>query len=261
MKMENVQIADKEPHFTKEYYTLRAVFSSDKYRRGEKDVLNELDKLGCSVPKKGFETVKEYHRWQTKLPDKNVSLYSMINGLLESFSLDPESDFYRVAFISRIFFKERIPRETPVLVTWNEDKGKPEIRIHIYPHTKKKHLEKIWPFIERRQKLLFSSKKCKDKYGVRNREWECFERDLRLYNLYLKVEKKIKEGHLKERDYFGEGVTTPSHESISKSVYKQMRAYGEFKSIRDEFGEVNEEMLHKVIRKCKGVFGNVKLMD
>lgn len=210
--------------FDKDFYTLQAIMLSKKFARLKDNFYKELKDKGCPMPEKGFSSAKEYHAWRDEYKNKLPAYYSMMEDILKEFGVAPDGE-YRNGLSFYFLFKENKPPIKPQYKIGSyiaEDKQSLEVSLTIYPWTRKESLQDIWEWIEPAQKRLQG-------YITRNREWEMFERNFKLYELFLQVEKDLEKG------------IKVNEKEESKSPYVNIVHYPEFEKIKVDYATHNLE--------------------
>ncbi|GEM_PF-5244535 len=216
--------------FDKDFYTLQAVLNSNKFELLFAKFKQEMKSKGLPFPSNGFKTVKEYHEWGTKAHAKGIYYEGFIEDAIEEFNVKEESrEKFQLGIQWYIYFGRK---EAPIqftsgrLINISNDKQSVKVELMVYPWTVKADAFKgLWNEIEAEQQKLLVYKSEK-----RNREWETFERDFKIYELFL---------NLKRED--------------SKSVYRRLVEDPEFKKIIDEFkhGKSIDESMGTIITRCR----------
>lgn len=224
--------------FDKDYYSLQAVINSKKFEGMFAEFKKEMKAKGFPLPEKGFETAKEYHEWSNKAHSKDIYYEGFIEKVIREFKLEKNKSKLQLGLQWYVYFGKKKAPIKPThakLITLDDDKQSISVHITVYPWTRKVDLiDDLWERIEIEQQNLVEYKNSK-----RNREWDTFERDLRIYELFLNT-KKVN----------------------SKSVYKRLVEDPEFKKIAEEYdaGVSIEESVGTIITRCKRNLGDINLI-
>jgi len=231
--------------YDKDFYTIQAIMLSKKFVRLEKQFHNSLKAEGISFPKNGFKTVNEYHAWQDKYADKLPdSYYGFMENILEEFGIKAEDKFRQGLSWYFLFGHKKAPIKGSYKIgsEISDDKQTVEVSLTIFPWTKKEDLENIWMHIEPLQVLLPG-------YVKRNREWITFERDFKVYELFIKVVRDLEKGK------------KPDAREKSVSAYVNIQYYPEFETIKKKYKSVNlEDSIISIVSRCRKEFGFLKLL-
>lgn len=230
---------DTRISFDKDFYALQAVLNSNKFGRLFAKFRQEMKSKGLPFPQKGFKTVKEYHEWRTKVHAKDIYYEGFIENVVKEFGLKKEAkEKYRIGLQWYVYFGRK---EAPIkfthakLISTSNDKKSVEVVFTIYPWTVKDDIiGGLWERIEVEQQKLVGYRGQK-----RNREWKTFERDLKIYELFLRIKKEN-----------------------PKSVYRRLVEHPEFGQIVKTYkaGESIDDAVGTIITRCKRAFGEINLL-
>lgn len=149
---------------------------------------------------------------------------------------------------NHLFLKlDKSPSE-PIEFSFNTDTqgNVSQLWIRIYAHTTKDDLINAWAKID-------SYKQHLPNVTERMREWTEFDRDFKLYLIYLKVKAKVTKGELNA------SVKTPAYKHISQSVYEQLMEASEYKELSRRY-KFTRLSLERVIRHCNKALGTLQLL-
>jgi hypothetical protein len=179
-----IQILQKDLHFQDEIKKIKKGFVV----------------LGCPLPKDGLKNEKEYDSWienffecRSKVSKHPEFFKESFRKILIENNINPENKFYNDFLKSYVFFNKKEPETTPIIykVTFNKKIGEYELYLRIFPHTNKKDIDNIWNKIEKEKKILFSDE------NVISKPWTEMERDIRIYDEHIKINKLSLEEKLK----------------------------------------------------------------
>ena len=209
-----------QPIYSKDYYRMEKLVRDKRFKKRVQWLRDEYTKMGYPIPQKGFEDRKAYfkwvkafalfyhdahreelelavlpirkekglnslERWEKRLDKRNELLPLMpdefIKDIMQEFGLDTENEKFHSFIFSHIFFGEEHLAESHLKVSLaRDDKDAWGLTITVLPHTKLEHIAQYWDEIERLQKFLMD-------YQGKNKEWEKFERDLHVFNIYQEI--------------------------------------------------------------------------
>ncbi len=225
--------------FDRDYYVLQAVLNSGKFERMFANFRREMKSKGLLFPQKGFKTAKEYHEWGTKAHAKDIYYEGFIDNVIKEFGLKKEAkEKYRIGLQWYVYFGHK---KAPIKFTHakriniSNDKESVEVSLTVYPWTVKEDIMGgLWGRIEAEQQKLLGYRDQK-----RNREWETFERDFKIYELFLRIKKEN-----------------------SKSVYRRLVEHPEFGQIVKTYkaGKSIDEAVGTIITRCKRAFDEINLL-
>lgn len=224
--------------YDNDYYTLLGIFQTSKYELAENSVRKKLSNLGLSIPKDGFPSAKEYNVWLKKAEGMGVDYKYFLREMASAFNLDIEDSIYRISLWRKLFFNNNSPQTKP-LIRFKEDSGGLWLRIN--PWTKKEDIVNFWdkeikPILET---LL--------EYRGKEKPWVTFDRDFKLYLLYLRACRDIKAG-----------IKINKTEK-SKSPYFNMPNYPEFELLTKGLKDP-EDQIRSIIPRCQKVFKDIQLI-
>ncbi len=233
--------------YDEEFYIFQAFLLSKKFRKIEEQIRQELKENGTPLPEKGFQSVKEYHNFIEKLHvnEKVLELQEKIENVLEEFGLNRKDELYELGLRWYFLFGFKKPPLRPPY-GWSfdlpEDKRSAKITLTIFPWTTKDDVvDDVWSHIKRVQKDLIG-------YKPRNREWKTFERDFKIYQLFLKVKSNVKRGI----------KIDPTQDS--KSPYSHIFDHPEFKKIKREYGPKSlDDSVGFIISRCRKALHKLNL--
>lgn len=225
--------------FDSDFYTLQAVLNSKKFNLMIDEFGQEMKSKGIPFPSNGFKTVKEYHEWSAKAHAKDIYYEGFIDNVIKEFSLEKENeDKFQLGLQWYVYFGKK---KAPIKFTHGKqigilnDEQSVKVSLTIYPWTVKEDVfDGLWEKIETEQHKLVEYKD-----GKRNREWENFERDFKIYELFLSIKKEN-----------------------SKSVYRRLVEHAEFKKIVKELNEGKniDDSVGTIITRCKRHLKDIDLI-
>jgi hypothetical protein len=224
--------------FDKNFYTLQAILNSKKFKGLSDKFYFKLEKAGVPIPMEGFKTVKELDAWDEIARKKNIYYPGMIDDILDEFNVVQSKDKIRLG-LSWYFYHGK--KKAPIQFTYSQlfeiadDKKSLNVSLTIFPWTTKQDvMGDLWERIEMSQKELVDYRG-----NSRNREWITFERDLKIYELYLNLKKKK-----------------------TKTIYLELAVHPKFKKIAKEFkaGESIEESVSPIVSKCRRYLSGINLI-
>lgn len=233
-KMTNTRII-----FDKDFYILQAVLNSNKFGRLFTKFRQEMELKGLPFPQRGFKTVKEYHEWSIKAHVKDIYYEGFIENAIKEFNVKEEHrEKFQLGLQWYVYFGRK---EAPIqfthgkLINISNDNQSVKVELSVYPWTVKKDIiDGLWKEIEAEQQNLVEYKS-----GKRNREWETFERNFKIYEIYLNLKKQ------KIRPIIDNLIESPKFKKL-KSEYKIPKTL--------------DERLGSVISRCKKALGNLNLL-
>lgn len=219
----------KRKIYDQNYYKAKTILRDPWFIKKVSWLKNRFKEVGCPVPEHGFKNLKQYDKWRNEYWDTRNRMYQdkeflkrqkeitsgkdkitskeydtlenfrnsylppvygeIFREILEHFKIDKNDSDFR-DFIERYIFLGLDEYPSTIIGTrWirNPKTDKMELFIPVLGHTKKEDIINNWDFISREQKRL-------PDYLGKSKEWEEFDRDLEIYNLY----KKIKSGEFKD---------------------------------------------------------------
>jgi hypothetical protein len=205
--------------YDQNYYKAQAILRDPWFINKISWLKKRFEEIGCPVPKTGFKNLQQYDKWRNKYWDTRTKMYQdkefitgvnkITNGkqkissneydkleefkndylppvygaifgdILEHFKIDRDNSKFR-DFIERYIFLGYDEYPSTIIGTrWirNSKTDKMELFIPILGHTKKEDIINNWDFISKEQKRL-------PDYLGKSKEWEEFDRDIEIYNLY-----------------------------------------------------------------------------
>lgn len=237
------------------YYKVEAIVRTPKFNRLAEQKYAEFAKHGIPVPENGLASLKQGEglAWIEQARQRGLNPYAVPNQVLLEFGIEPTLDNYdnyraiSHGLFNKLFYKSSSMSPSPAveILPQRDSHGvTKELLIRILPHTTKDDLTNAWGMIDMYKQFL-------PRKAERLRPWDEFERDFKLYLIYLKVKKRVAEGKFKD------SVKTPVYQKISKSVYEQLMESDEYKDLGYEF---SRESLDKIINHCNRVFGDLQLL-
>ncbi len=213
--------------FSKAYYTLQAILNSKKFEKLFEIFKEEMESKGFGMPVGGFKTATDFHEWRENAYRKSIYPDGFINKMIKEFGVEKDKDKIVLGLQWYVYFGKKIaPIESThkKLSKVTSDGETIGVSLTIYPWTVKEDIvDDIWDqVIYLRKKLITKSKE-------RNREWDTFERDFKVYELYLKLK-----------------------ESSQKSTYKRLVEDPEFEKIAIKYnaGKSFDESIGSIITRC-----------
>ena len=225
--------------YDKKYYKLLAALSSQKIQVLLSSYHTRLRELGAPVNTSTgfFKTARDYHAWANSALSKGVFYPGLIEDIINHF-FKKSDDHIKLGFWWYIYFGVKKP---PIKTTSTknievaDDRSHLKVTLNIYPWTVKEDiLTGLWEIIKAKQQKLVDHKR-----GKRNREWNTFERDLKIYELFLRIKKES-----------------------PKSVYRRLVEHPEFEKIAktSNSGESIDESIGSIITKCRRHFTDIDLI-
>lgn len=224
--------------FSKEYYILQAILNSSKFKVFFDVFRSEVMSKGIVFPEHGFKTAKEYHSWSNRAHLKNIHYEGFADKIIKEFKVSERKNEIRLGIQWHVYYGKKKAPIRPThseLITIDENKQAINVNIKIYPWTIKDDVfDGLWKKIESEQEQLVNRES-----GKRNRELDTFERDFKIYELYLNLKKKKK-----------------------KSIYKALIDSDEFKQILEIYkpGESIYDSLGPIVTRYKRLLGNIDLI-
>lgn len=225
--------------FDQDFYLLQAVLTSKKFKRMFDKFILEMDSKGLPFPVGGFKTAKEYHEWSNQAHAKDIHHEEFIDSVIKKFNLNIDhKDKFQLGLQWYLYFGQK---KAPIRPTHtkqigiSKDKQVVEVSLTIFPWTIKEDVvDGLWKKIEIEQEKLVHYKG-----GKRNREFDTFERDFKIYEHYLILEKRK-----------------------TKSIYKALIDSNEFNQILEIYkaGKSIDESLGPIITKYKLLLGSIDLV-
>jgi hypothetical protein len=216
-----------DPIYSPDYYRMEKLVKNPQFQTRLRDLKASWEKWGVPIPVNGFELVKDYHAWRERLldiyrakveseevhaaireVDEDPSLsptekiwrrlevqdklspplpWSFIQQSLEEFGLDPKNEDYQYFLTTYIFFQQAHFSEAFFTVLWqrNEKTDQMELFLKLEPHTKLEHVEAFW-----KDRIAPEIKQLPGYVG-KNKAWEEFDRDLRIYTVHQKIQMEV----------------------------------------------------------------------
>lgn len=223
--------------FDKDFYTLQAVFNSKKFSRLLNDFYEDMSEQGLPYPKDGFKSVKDRNNWSERTRAKGIYYEKIFDDIFKAFGLGKTKEKYTLGLMWYVYFghkKAPIQFTQGKLVKVAEDKRSLKVTLTIFPWTKKEDLKDLWSNISQKQEKLLGYKK-----GERNREWTTFERDLRIYEIYLKLKR-----------------------SGARPIIDKVIESPEFERVKADFKAPDsiDERVGSIISNCRSVLGKINLL-
>lgn len=273
----------KKQVIDKDYYVFQAALP--RIEKGLKIIQGNFNKFGLKIPKTGFKTSKEFEdfieilhkkysqvivsknyrekrknliKGKTKFSYKEyvkleqfefdnlplINFGSYYNKILQEIGINQKNRYFKGALNNLLFYRksELIKPRIRIRLIRNNKAGELELYLRIYPYTTKEDINNpiIW-------KLIQDTKKYLKDYRGKFKDWNNFDRDLKIYLLYKKVKSNFKKGIRKSPGRW-------------KSIYNEMMYYPEYNQIENENGsEIFDDSLRKIISKCQKLLGNLNL--
>lgn len=220
--------------FNNTYYTLQAILASEKFQTMFDKFRQEMKSKGFPIPEGGFKTAEEYHKWSDKTHKKDIYFESFIEKVIKEFKIENEKEKIQLGLQWFVYFGKKVAPVEPTykkLASLSSDGNTINVSLTIYPWTIKDDITNdLWNQVEYLQKQLF------EKSNLRNREWDTFERDFKIYELYLKLKGESPKSVYKRL------VEDPEFEKIAKK-YKAGSSFDEtIGTIVSRFGK----KIHKI---------------
>ncbi len=223
--------------FDQDYYLLQAVLNSKKFKSMFDKFVLEMNSKGLTFPLKGFKTAKDYHDWRAKAYAKN-EYGSFVGDVIKKFSVNNNREKFKLGLEWFIYFGKKKAPIKPTQgkqISISNDMQVVEVSLTIYPWTIKEDvMDDLWKKIEIEQKKLGNYKS-----GNRNRESIVFEREFKIYELYLILKK-----------------------NKTKSIYKTLIESNEFKQILENYdhGESIYDSIGPLVTKYNRLLGSIDLV-
>jgi len=225
--MKSKKQKQKRKIYDQNYYKAQTILRDPWFINKIAWLKKRFEEVDCSIPKNGFKNLKEYDKWRNKYWDTRTRMYrdkefivgvnKITNGkqkisseeydkleefkndylppvygaifgdILEHFKINRDNSKFR-DFIERYIFLGYDEYPSTIIGTrWirNSKTNKMELFIPILGHTKKEDVVNNWDFISREQKYLSD-------YLGKSKEWEEFDRDIEIFNLYNEIKKSGK---------------------------------------------------------------------
>ncbi len=226
--------------FDRDFYILQGIFSTDKYKRVEAQVKKQLVDLGLPIPKTGFTVAKEYMEWYEKVKNKGLNPKDFLKEIASKFGIDIENTALELGLRRKFFFNSAETQTKPLIRLKEDNDG---LWLKIAPWTKKEDLINFW------EKEIKPLQKNLRGYRGKEKPWENFDKDFKVYMLFLRVKQDLQKGIKK-------------HPAIkSNSPYTNIAYYPEFDAIKKIYHDNNlEDELRSIVSRCRKVFGNLQLL-
>lgn len=214
--------------FDKDFYLVQAILKSKKFIIQRQILKDKLKAIGKPIPDNGFKTPVEYFKW-TKQGNVLTHFHSLIDDLIRSFGIkNIKKEIHDAIFYSIFFNLDHAPlRPTHGAgIKLEPGKNRGILKLIIYPWTIDKDVEEdVKKSIKQIKALLKSSYK-------KNKEWENFNRDYSIYELYQKICK----------------------ENNNKITYKEIKDNPEYQRILDRYGKISNNEFSQILLRCKSIF-------
>lgn len=216
--------------YDKNFYLAQAIINSKKFAVQKQIMKDKLQKMGKPIPDNGF-SVNEYFKW-TKEGNVLTHHHALIDDLIHSFGLTFINKEVHDSIFYAIFFNKEGAPQKPTHGTGIElqpEKNRGILKLIIFPWTIDKDVEKDTKrLVKQIKKLLKSTYK-------KNKEWENFDRDLKIYEIFQKLKKQN-----------------------TKSIYKTLLNNNDFNKIVNR--NFNEDTIFEIIKRCKKYFGTASFI-
>lgn len=228
--------------FNDDFYKVTATILSTKFKHYKKELIDKYKNLDCPVPEEGFSDYKSYQEWYRKMIKSGYNLGEDINKILKSFNLDTNNESFRNNLVKEIFLKIKpwestVYDETPIKLITRNDKGSKELWVKIELWTKKGDYIKLWDLIENIQKNL-KGYRGKEKFRT------TFERDFKVYQLYLKT--RLKNSGIK---------------LSQQKTYDLMQKDDEYFELMDKFKNGNiDNKIRSIISRFNKLLSNINIL-
>ncbi|MFA6228173.1 MAG: hypothetical protein WC668_03210 [Patescibacteria group bacterium] len=264
--------------YNQDYYKAQAMAKDPWFIEKVSWLKSRFAEIGCPIPEGGFGSYKEYIAWNGRFWKKfaemqdsqefhdertkitggksNISreeywkladfeekflppIYGRhIKEILAHFGF-PEQGYFHDFVEYGIFLGKKNYSNSPfnVQMIRNKDTKKWELFIQIYGFTKKDDISNNWDLIANEQKYL-------PDYLGKSKEWETFNRDLEVYDLYKKLlpGKEIKKKrNIEYGDFF-----------LPRSVDAAI-----FAKIYEKYPELSTELIRNIIHRTKKRLGEL----
>jgi hypothetical protein len=214
----------KRKIYDKNYYKAQAILRDPWFIEKILWLKSRFKEVGCPVPTNGFKTYDQYQKWRDKYWDTRSEMYKdkkfitkqkeitsgkeeitpevydalkyfkdcylppvyglIFREILEHFKIKTE-DKKSYDFLERYIFLNKKEYPTTIIsIKWirNSKTDKMELFIPILGHTRREDIINNWDFISKEQKHF-------PDYLGKSKEWEEFDRDIEIFNLYKEIKR------------------------------------------------------------------------
>ena len=248
----------------KTYYRAQGIIHSPKFNQFSLKFYNFFKERGFPIPINGFAKAREYHNWEKEIYQNELEKdhWELIGDMLSEIGIEPTSEEFediRPYFIFELCFHQTPKANEREIIHWdyfrNPKTNELEVWVKVPLTTRVDEWRSHW-------KRVHAALKGLPKYKEKTIAWDGFERDYKIYLLYLKVSKEKQENKisLSDRDAI-------NRVKKMKSVLTAMKEYPEYEEIKNKYAGIGtlknftDERLYEVIDRCKNVFGDLKLLD
>lgn len=197
-------------------------------------------------PTSGFNH-ESYYGWTVELRKVNLTPVQFLEKIVEFYGLKPKEERKLLRGLElRLFFgKKYTAMTTPISIATKlaDTKDYIDLKVRIYRWTTQEDLfsDDIWNEIKR---LKLSAWKTEAK----NKDWDRFFDDIRVYKLFQKVENDLKNGVIMDQ-------------SEPKDPYYQMKEYPEYKELDELYNFNLKALQRRIIKKCKELLDGLNLLN
>lgn len=214
--------------YSQKYHKAAAMVRDPWFKSKETWLKKRFAEVGCPLPKNGFKKYKQYLAWNERYwkrysameqgPEFKAEILRITGGrerfprevydeleqfresflppvygeifrkILRHFNIDEKDTGFRNFLESYFFFGRKEYSESPFVIRFVRDPKTRELEmfIQIFGHTKQGDIAREWNWIAKEQKIL-------PDFKAKNKEWETFERDIEIYDLYKTLKSSSKE--------------------------------------------------------------------
>lgn len=239
----SINMRDTRTIYEDDYYILSGILHSKKFQNALNVFKEKVNKTGSPLPNEGFKTARLYQGWAHKLLEAGIDSETFLDNQLDNFNVKNRRDEIKLGLKFAIFFGKKNPPIKGTLsysVTSNLENDSIEAIIQLKAWSTKEDFEEVWKEIDEQRRKLPNFQ------DTKNKPWETFERDFKVYELFLQVKKDIESGIYKSPN--------------EKSPYRQIAYYPEFEALTEKFGEDFEFNLRNIISRCEKDFKNLNIL-
>lgn len=228
--------------YDKTYYKLLAALRSEKMKTLLDEYHMKLAELGAPTPSRFFKRVKEYHEWSAAALAKDIYYPQLIDEIIINKFFEHADDKLKQGIKWYVYFGSQEPPIKPTHtkgVEISKDLSRLRMTLNIYPWTIKEDIIRdtyLWKEVKKQQEELKPEWKVK-----KNKRWETLERDLIIYELYLKIkEQKNRKGAIMDA-------------VLNSKEFKKLQ-------VDYELPQSTDEKLGSIISRCQRAFSDVNLL-
>lgn len=222
------------PIYDKNFYLAQAIINSKKFAVQKQILKDKLQKMGKPISDNGF-SVEEYFKW-TREGNVLTHHHSLVDDLIRSFGITNIDEELHNSIFVNIFFNIKKAPQKPTHGTGIElepEKGRGILKLIIFPWTIGKDVEEdVKKLVKEIKELLKSTYK-------KNKEWENFDRDIKIYEIYQKVSQEQKP---------------------KKITYKDIKDNDKYQKILDRYGHINNNEFGQILLRCRRTFNKASFI-